>query len=107
MKKVMIGLLVLIPIIIVVVVGMVTTFVSTRAHIAVEEIVFDKSSIELELSDDIYDLNNFVKVSVLPERASDKSFVWKIEGLKCFDGAYEKTQAQYKLDLAAYESAHK
>ncbi|MCQ2602840.1 MAG: hypothetical protein MJ193_02805, partial [Clostridia bacterium] len=41
MKKIMIGILVLIPIIIIATVGAVTRFVTTRAHIAVESISFN------------------------------------------------------------------
>ena len=45
MKKVMIGVLVIIPIIIMLIVGMVTNFVSTQAHIGVEKVVVDTSPI--------------------------------------------------------------
>ena len=55
MKKVMIGILVIIPVIIVLVVALVSVFVSTRTHIAVDDITLDKNYVEME-----FDTNNSV-----------------------------------------------
>ena len=88
MKKVMIGVLVIIPIIIMLIVGMVTNFVSTQAHIGVEKVVVDKSTCTIHLSDltindkgqRIVNLNDYIGVTVLPEKASNKTVTWSIEG---------------------------
>ena len=42
MKKVMVGILILIPLVVLLVVGLVTTFVSVNAYIGVESVTLDK-----------------------------------------------------------------
>lgn len=79
-EKVMIGVLVIIPIIIMLIVGMVTNFVSTQAHIGVEKVVVDKSTCTIHLSDltindkgqRIVNLNDYIGVTVLPEKPATK-----------------------------------
>ena len=103
MKKVMIGVLVIIPIIIMLIVGMVTNFVSTQAHIGVEKVVVDKSTCTIHLSDltindkgqRIVNLNDYIGVTVLPEKASNKIVTWSIEG--------EVESMNSSLDLAGEE----
>ncbi len=88
MKKVTIGILVLIPIIIMVVVSLVSVFVSTRTHIAVDNVELSKSSIDIELSESTYDLNDYLAVTVMPEKATNKSYKWSFEEIECLDEGY-------------------
>lgn len=90
MKKVMIGILVLIPIIIVLIVGMVTSFVSTQTYIGVDKVVLGAESLNLNLSaiepdgrgNRILDLSDgkILGVQVLPERATNRTVTWEIDG---------------------------
>lgn len=89
MKKVMLGILVLIPIIIVLVVGLVTRFVSVKTDIPVESISIDKPELSLNYSDlkvdvqtnkRIVNLNDYLTVTVMPERAKNKTVTWSITG---------------------------
>ena len=48
MKKVMIGILILIPLVVLLVVGLVTTFVSVNAYIGVESVHLDKHELTIE-----------------------------------------------------------
>ena len=47
MKKVMLGVLVVIPIIIMLIVGLVTSFVSTQAYIGVESVSMDRDTVQI------------------------------------------------------------
>ena len=109
MKKVMIGILILIPIIILLVVALVSVIVSVNAHIAVEDLqlrhkdsertVYD---LQISLSDatnvNIYD---YVSVKILPEKATDKTVEWQIVGDVAYtDTEYEKNRIAY---LAKYD----
>lgn len=94
MKKIMLGILILVPIIIMTTVAAVSTFVTTRAHIAVDHISFDKESVILEFGEDFYELSDMLTVTVLPERASDKSYVWSMDRPVCFDQDYESLWQQ-------------
>lgn len=107
MKKVMIGILVLIPIIIMITVGAVTSFVTARAHISVEEIRFEfddgeEKQLELEFGRETYDLSSLLTVTVLPERASDKSFTWRIDDLNCYDDDYNVKWQNGEVEAPAY-----
>ncbi len=88
MKKVTIGILVLIPVIIMVVVSLVSVFVSTRTHIAVDNVELSHSSIDIELSENTYDLNDYLAVTVLPDKATNKSYKWSFEEIVCLDESY-------------------
>ena len=44
MKKILVGILIVVPLLVVLMVGLVTTFVSVRAYIGVEGIEFDKQT---------------------------------------------------------------
>ena len=75
MKKVMIGILVLIPVMVLLVVGLVTTFVSVNAYIGVESVELDKHNLTISPTK-VYDLdgaNGLFEVTVLPEMAQDKT----------------------------------
>lgn len=88
MKKIMLGVLVIIPIIIMLIVGLVTSFVSTQAYIGVESVSIAEDAVTILFSEitldangrRIIDLDDYMTVTVLPERAADKTVEWRIEG---------------------------
>lgn len=88
MKKIMLGVLVVIPIIIMLIVGLVTSFVSTQAYIGIESVTIDEDAVQILFSEVPYDengrkvidLDDWLTVTVLPERANDKTVEWQIEG---------------------------
>lgn len=88
MKKVMLGILVIIPIIIMLIVGFVTSFVSTQSYIGVESVSLDKETVQIlfsEITPDangryIVNLNDYIGVTVMPERATNKIVEWRIQG---------------------------
>ena len=91
MKKVMVGILVIIPVIIVLVVALVSVFVSMSAHIAVDDITLDKNYLELEYDSEksAYKISDLITATVTPERASNKSYRWSISDLVCIDDEYK------------------
>ena len=106
MKKVMIGILILIPIIILLVVAMVSSIVSAQAHIAVENIELkykdsDNTIYELPLNlsnvaDKVVNLKDYLDVVVSPEKANNYTIEWKISGDVTYtDSEYEKKYNQY------------
>lgn len=109
MKKVMIGILILIPIIILLVVAMVSSIVSAQAHIAVENIELkykdsDNTIYELPLNlenvaDKVINLKDYLNVVVSPQKANNYTIEWKISGdITYTDGEYENKYDQYKND---------
>ena len=88
MKKIMLGVLVIIPIIIMLIVELVTSFVSTQAYIGIESVTIDEDAVQILFSEVPYDengrkvidLDDWLTVTVLPERANDKTVEWQIEG---------------------------
>lgn len=90
MKKVMLGVLVVIPIIIMLIVGLVTSFVSTQAYIGVESVSMDRDTVQIFWSDVkedansryIVNLNDYINVTVLPERATNKTIEWQISDVE-------------------------
>ncbi len=90
MKKVMIGVLILIPLLIMATVAAVSTFVSTRTHIAVDDVNFNShKTVVLPFGEEYYELSDYLEVVVLPERATDKTVYWSITELECYDADYE------------------
>lgn len=87
MKKIMLGVLVIIPIIIMLIVGLVTSFVSTQAYIGVESVSIDEDVVRIMLSEvpldengrKVVDLDDYMTVTVLPERAQNKTVEWQID----------------------------
>ena len=87
MKKIMLGVLVIIPIIIMLIVGLVTSFVSTQAYIGVESVSIDEDVVRIMFSEvpldengrKVVDLDNYMTVTVLPERAQNKTVEWQID----------------------------
>lgn len=115
MKKVMIGILILIPIIILLVVAMVSTIVSAQAHIAVEniELKYKNSQdtiYELPLSlesvaNKVVNIKDYLDVAVFPEKANNYTIEWKISGNVTYtDEEYYK---KYKNYLDNPESSEK
>ncbi len=100
----MIGILIIIPVIILAAVSLVSVVVSTRAHIGVEEISFDKSVLEIAFNENIYDINDFLTVTILPDRASDKTCTWEISNVSCFDDVYRQ-EYEYYLEHKDDENA--
>ncbi len=96
MKKIMLGVLVIIPIIIMLIVGLVTSFVSTQAYIGVESVSIAEDSVTILFSEvptdasgrKIIDFDDYMTVTVLPERAANKTLEWRIVG--DVDGATEE-----------------
>lgn len=88
MKKIMLGVLVLIPILIMLIVGLVTSFVSTQAYIGVESVSIEEDYVTILFSEvpsdangrKIIDFDDYMTVTVLPERAANKTLEWRIEG---------------------------
>ncbi len=90
MKKVMIGILILIPIIILLVVAMVSTIVSAQAHIAVEKIdlkykgteqnIYDLQLNFADVANKTVNLKDYIDVVVAPKKANNYTIEWKISG---------------------------
>lgn len=106
MKKVMIGILFLIPIIILLLVAMVSGIVSTAAHIAVESVTCTTKSGEeslilnlSELDESIINLYDYLNVEVLPTQATDKTVQWTVTDLQYLDEDYENNYKAYKEGL--------
>ena len=90
MKKLMIGILVIIPIVVLLVVGLVTSFVSVNAFIGVESVELDKHSLTLELGK-TYALDGeggLFNVTVLPELARDRTYEWTIDNIRSRDAEF-------------------
>lgn len=98
MKKIMVGILIIIPILIVSVVAAVTTFVSVNAYIAVEKVKLSKKSIEIQFTTEEIDLNNLLSVEITPEKATNKTVEWTIESLTCLDEVYAENLANGYVD---------
>ena len=105
MKKLMIGILVIIPIVVLLVVGLVTSFVSVNAFIGVESVELDKHSLTLELGK-TYALDGeggLFNVTVLPELARDRTYEWTIDNIRSHDAEFpdedgERIIAEITLD---------
>ncbi len=93
MKKVLIGILILIPIIILLVVALVTNLLQLQAWIAVEDLAVNYKDSEravgniklyLDVNDDtVFDFNDYVDVLVLPEKANQYTVEWAFGNLEC------------------------
>lgn len=105
MKKVTIGILVIIPVIIMLVVSLVSVVVSANMHIGVEEVTLSRTQIDVSIGR-VYNINDFLTVTVLPEKATDKSVGWSISGLNCHDSAYQK-EYEYRLEQEGESAAKK
>lgn len=88
MKKVMVGILILIPVIILLIVVAVSNFLQMAAWIAVDDIsVLDKAGAEAESvtvifpSDKpVYNMYDYLNIKVMPDYANRYSIEWRISG---------------------------
>lgn len=90
MKKIMIGILVIIPLVVMLTVGLIGRYVSQKVHIGVESISFDTDNLSINLSDYnaesdgsyIIDLKALLNPLVLPSHATARDNVeWSMEDL--------------------------
>ena len=88
MKKILIGILIIIPIIIVAVVAGVSVVVSMTSYIGVESVSLDKNVLELAFGNVYYDLSDYLSVDVLPEKATNPTYSWRVENVNCWDKDY-------------------
>ena len=113
MKKVMIGILILIPVLILVIVAAVSNFLKIAAWIAVDDISVvykddqnqeaDSITLVFDSKVSLHDMNDFVKVKVFPEYANRYSIEWRISGdVECIDKEYEKLYNEYRAELDVY-----
>ena len=115
MKKVMVGILILIPILILFIVAMVSNIISMQAWISVEDIQLtekwsERTAENISLSLDgiqgktisIYD---YVNVKVLPEKANKYTIEWKIDGNVTYtDEEYQEKYEAYVREISALKS---
>ncbi len=111
MKKVMIGILILIPVLIVLIVAMVSSIVSLQAWIAVDsvELTYKGGKVEAETLSYSFDevanktlnIYDYVDVKVYPEKAKNYTVEWRITGTISYtDSKYQQDYENYKSDLA-------
>lgn len=114
MKKVMIGILILIPIIILLVVAMVSTIVSAQAHVAVENIelkykdsestIYELSLTLEEVANKTINLKDYLDVVVYPQKANNYTIEWTISGDVTYtDEEYYDLYKKYLEDPDSYE----
>ena len=112
MKKVMVGILILIPVIILLIVVAVSNFLQMAAWIAVDDIsVLDKAGAEAESvtvifpSDKpVYNMYDYLNIKVMPDYANRYSIEWRISGtVECMDKEYEKKYNDYLLRREAHD----
>ena len=90
MKKVMIGILILIPILILIIVALVSNIISIQAWISVENVSLHYKGSETVADDISFSFENvanktisfydFLDVKVLPEKANNYTIEWHITG---------------------------
>lgn len=112
MKKLLIGILIIIPIIIILVLTLATNILIANAHIPVEKLTFkdlqtneNVYSLSFQLSD-IADsgicLKDYLYVDVLPKHANGYTIEWRISGDPLYtDEKYEAEYNEYKSARAA------
>ena len=104
MKKVMIGILILIPIVVLLIVLAVDAIVSMEVYISVEEVqLVDADGNPMrnitvntsELNDGKFSITDYLYIKVLPEKATNKTVTWTIEELRCLDDEYQQAYEYY------------
>ena len=109
MKKVMISILILIPVLIMLIVAMVSNIVSLQAWIAVDSIdlMYKNEEVKAEsLSYSFDDIANktlsvfdYVDVKVYPEKAKNYVIEWQLSGdVTCTDEQYQASYEKYLKD---------
>ncbi len=111
MKKVMICILILIPVLIVLIVAMVSSIVSLQAWIAVDdiELTYKGGKVEAEtltysfdeVANKTLNIYDYVDVKVYPEKAKNYTIEWRVTGTISYtDSKYQQDYNNYKSDLA-------
>jgi len=106
MKKVMIGILILIPVVILLVVALVSNIISIQGHIAVDSLTIyekgtknecDSLTLDLESGENgVFDFSKFVDVSVMPKHANRYTIKWSIDGeIKDLDATHKAEFEKY------------
>ncbi len=103
MKKLLLGILFIIPLVIVSVVILVTVVVSTFHYIGVESVTLDKTVVELAFGKEYYDISDYLSVEVMPKRATNSDCTWSIESLTCWDDDYLSAWENYKNGASTEE----
>lgn len=104
MKKIMLGVLVLIPLIVMLTIGLVANFVSVRAYIAVESVSLANSKIELEITysdGDYYSVDELIDimgVTVLPAHATNTDVELTLSGITSLDATVADTDGDGIID---------
>lgn len=112
MKKVMVGILILIPVIILVIIIAVSNFLQMTAWIAVDDFdVLDKAGEEAESltvvfpgESTAYKMYDYLDIKVKPDYANRYSVEWRISGeVECMDSEYEKKYNKYIEERNAHD----
>ena len=89
MKKLMIGTLLLIPLIIMAVVTLTANIVAGATYIGVESLTIETDYLELINVDQIYYAGDLLLPKVGPSRATNKTITWEIEDITLLDASYD------------------
>ena len=89
MKKLMIGTLLLIPLIIMAVVTLTANIVAGATYIGVESLTIETDYLELINVDQIYYATDLLLPKVGPSRATNKTITWEIEDITLLDASYD------------------
>lgn len=112
MKKVMIGILILIPILILIIVALVSNIISIQAWISVENVSLHYKGSETVADDISFSFENvanktisfydFLDVKVMPEKANNYTIEWHITGDVTYtDEEYLSKYQKYTQELSA------
>lgn len=111
MKKVMIGILILIPVLILVIIAAVSSILKMAAWIAVDDILVvyrntltEADSIEIEFpgKPTKFDFDKYLEVKVMPEYANRYSIEWRISDVQIMDDGYRLEYKNYQDELKEY-----
>lgn len=112
MKKVLLGILTLIPVIVLLVVAMVSNIVALQAHISVEDVVLrlkstGEDAYDISLSFDsirqkTFSITDYIDVVVYPQRANNYTLEYELSGdILYTDVEYEDNRNEYLQERAA------
>ncbi len=101
MKKVMVGILIFIPILILVMIALISVILTTQAFIGVESVDIslknssDADYLTLSFSDSVQQFSNYFDVVVKPDKATDKALTWSIKDITVLDEEYKNRYEAY------------
>lgn len=112
MKKVLLGILTLIPVIVLLVVAMVSNIVALQAHISVEDVFLrlkstGEDAYDISLSFDsirqkTFSITDYIDVVVYPQRANNYTLEYELSGdILYTDVEYEDNRNEYLQERAA------